>query len=330
MKSLSLRFSITAAIMAAVVYCSCTSRENSLNGKEEIKEDNEENVQTKEQFEDPTFERGLALLAPEAVNAVGVPVDTLYFSGDGSNPCWHLCCWNFENGLSQEIRKEDIYGTGFSDGTYSIFRNKDNVLTMEVISSKVYEKPREDGQNWINFLIETSFHNLYLKDFKSMIFSYDLVIQKCDMKMSDNEYNTNIHAAQCLAYLYVRNTNQASKDYMKSLWLGTGSFDNRDEGGVGKIAQTQWDLGTSTYIFGMSDEEVFGKVDFYDHKWHTCTVDVRKGIAEAINALTKNGFMTESKVDDFEVMGMNYGWELPGTFDVRSQIRNISLKTISE
>lgn len=321
-----LNITLASFVALSAMACGCANKE-ALTKEENPETGKEPAAEKVEHYADPTWDRGFSLLAPVAVNAVGVPEDTLYFTGDGKNPCWNLCCWNFENGLSQEIRKDGIYGTGFTDGTYSIFRNKDNVLTMEVISSQVYDHPRKDGENWINFLIETSFDNLKVKDFKTMIFSYDLVIQKCEMKMSDEEYNTNIHAAQCLAYLYVRNTNKESKDYMKSLWLGVGSFDNRDEGGIGKIAQTMWDIGTSTFIFGMSDEEVFGKVDFYDKKWHNCTVDVRKAINEAINALTKNGFMKESVVDDFEVMGMNYGWELPGTFDVRSQVRNFSLTT---
>jgi len=313
-------------IAMAIMAIACTAQSKDENGSSD---DNGNNNQTStkryELFDDPTLDRGMALLAPQAVNGVGVPVDTLRFKDSNEGPLWHLCCWNFENGLSKGIRKDGTYGVTFDDGTYMIARDSKNVITMDIISSKAYNgEPRKNGENWINFLLETSFNGVELKKTKVLVFSYDLIIHKCNNKNGD-AYNTNIHAAQCLAYLYVRNTNTQSKDYMSSLWLGVGSYDNRDEGGLSTIDQTQWDEGTSTYIFGMSDETVFGHVNFDDHKWHTCKVDVRKAINSAIKALTAKGVLKESQVDDFTVMGMNWGWELPGMFDVCSSVKNFSL-----
>ena len=278
-----------------------------------------------EQFPDPKIDNGMALLAPFAVNAVGVPVDTLRFEDGDSHPTWHLCCWNFENGLSKGIRTDARYGVTFDDGTYSISRDDKGVITMSVIASKAYDKPRTEGsQPWINFLIETSFENIELRKCSNLVFSYDLLILRCDNKTGD-AYSTNIHAAQCLTYLYLRNTNPESEDYMKSLWLGVGSFDNRDNGGVSLQPSTMWDVGTSTYMYGLADDRLFNTTDLLDNKWHTCKVYVKTVVKDAIRSLKEHGYMKTSVPDDFTVMGMNYGWEIPGVFDVCSQVRNFSL-----
>ena len=255
--------------------------------------------------------------------SVGVPVDTLRFEDGDSDPTWHLCCWNFENGLSKGIRTDARYGVTFDDGTYSISRDDKGVITMSVIASKAYDKPRTEGsQPWINFLIETSFENIELRKCSNLV--YDLLILRCDNKTGD-AYSTNIHAAQCLTYLYLRNTNPESEDYMKSLWLGVGSFDNRDNGGVSLQPSTMWDVGTSTYMYGLADDRLFNTTDLLDNKWHTCKVYVKTVVKDAIRSLKEHGYMKTSVPDDFTVMGMNYGWEIPGVFDVCSQVRNFSL-----
>ena len=311
-----------ALSMLCISLAACSGQEKS------EKDDDETPIVQKsyEQFDDPNLDFGMALLAPVAVNGVGVPVDTLRFADSDKAPLWHLCCWNFDNGLSKDIREDAKYGVTFDDGTYLIARDSKGVITMNVTSSNVYKEPRTDGsQPWINFLIETSFNNIEVKKCNSLVFSYDLLILKCENKMKDEEYNTNIHAAQCLAYLYCRNTNKDSEDYMKSLWLGVGSFDNRDNGGISLSPGTMWDVGTSTYMYGLADDKLFNTTNLLDNRWHTCKVYVRNAISDAIKSLKANGYMKTSVVDDFTVMGMNYGWELPGTFDVSSQIRNISL-----
>lgn len=317
-----MRFLFVGGMLVVMAVSSCSGQ-----ARNEGDEDSGGQIVKKsyEQIDDPTLERGMELLAPVAVNAVGVPVDTLRFVDSSAAPLWHLCCWNFENGLSKGIRKDARYGVTFDDGTYSISRDDKNVITMVVYGSKAYKEHRTEGsQPWINFLIETSFHNVDLKNCKSLVFSYDLAILKCENLMGDS-YNTNIHAAQCLAYLYMRNTNPASEDYMKSLWLGVGSFDNRDAGGVSLNPGTMWDVGTSTYMYGLADDKIFNTKKLDDTKWHTCKVHVRSAVEEAIKSLKANGYMKTSVPDDFTVMGMNYGWELPGTFDVISQVRNFSL-----
>lgn len=280
-----------------------------------------------EQIPDPAIRRGLALLAPQPVNGVGVKIDTLRFDENHKHPMWSLCSWDFATSLSSSNPTTTEYGITYADDAYSISRNEEGVFTMQVAASKVYKKPRTSGSDpWINFLIETSFKGLDLGKVNSMIFSYKLRIMKC-LNRTGAAYNTGIHAAQCLGYLHIHNANPASEDYGKNLWLGVGCYDNRASGGLSTTSTTQWDIGTSTFIYGMADTEVFGKVNFNQHKWHDARVDVKKAVGDAIKSLTSNGFLTGSQVDDFTVDGMNFGWELPGIFDVACQFSDFSILT---
>ena len=276
-------------------------------------------------YADPAMQDGVALLAPQPVNGVGVKIDTLRFDDNNKHPVWRLCSWDFATKLSGKNPIQTDYGITYADDSFLFARDEKGNFTMRVDASKVYETHRtSSSQPWINFLVETDFGSLPVGKANTVTFSYSLRIVRCLNRMGTS-YDTSIHAAQCLGYLYVRNTNSASSDYGKALWLGMGCFDNRGSGGLLANASTHWDLGTSTYIHQLAGEDVFGKINFNDHKWHKAKVDVKAAINDAIKSLHENGFLTDSTVDDFSIQGMNFGWELPGTFDVTSQFRDFSL-----
>ena len=274
---------------------------------------------------DPAMQRGVKLLAPKAVNGVGVPVDTLRFDDNNEAPLWNLCSWDFKTNLSGSNPQQNAtFGIAYVDDAFTFARNEEGVFTMVVEASKVYEKPRASGSEpWINFLVETSFDGVEVGKCSSLTFSYMMRVISCVNRMGMT-YNTAIHAAQCLGYLHIRNTNPERKDYGKNLWLGVGSFDNRDTNGAGD-GFLSWDAGTSTYIFSLADKAVFGNVNFNLHRWVKARVDVRSAIGQAIQGMKERGAFTDSEIDDFTVNGMNFGWELPGTFDVACQFKDFSL-----
>ena len=98
---------------------------------------------------------------------------------------------------------------------------------MKVNASRIYTENRtSSSQPWINFLVETDFGSLHVGKANTVTLSYNMRILSCINRM-ESDYDTRIHAAQYLGYLYVRNTNSTSADYNKALWLGVGCFDNR-------------------------------------------------------------------------------------------------------
>ncbi len=274
---------------------------------------------------DSAMQHGVALLAPKPVNGVGVKIDTLRFDVNHEAPLWRLCSWDFGAKLSGDEARSTQYGITYADSSYLFARDASGTFTMQVDASRIYAHHRTSSrQPWINFLVETDFPSLSVGKARSLIFSYQLRILRCVNRLGE-AYDTRIHAAQCLGYLYVRNTRTSSADCGKALWLGMGCFDNRGPGGLVADASTHWDLGTSTYIHQLPGRAIFGDVDFSDHAWHEARIDVKAAISDAIKSLQNRGFLTDSQVDDFVIQGMNFGWELPGTFDVTSQFRSFSL-----
>ena len=281
-----------------------------------------------EQLVDPAFRRGVVLLEPKPVNGRGVPADTLRLCPTAADaPCWHLASWDYRTGLDGHHPRRSRYGLTYADGAFTIARSPKSILTLSVDATKVYDAPRRSSSEpWINFLVETSFASLPLAGTTSVRLRYDLRILQCVNRMDPSDYDTAIHAAQCLCYLHLLNTNPASSDYGKRLWLGVGFFDNREPQGLTSAPLTLWDIGTSTYIYALSGRDVFGDADLTCPRWHPATVDVRAALSDAIVALKDNGHFTDARVDDFTLTDMNYGWELPGTFTVASQLRHLSLQ----
>lgn len=276
-------------------------------------------------YVDSAMQQGVALLAPKPVNGVGVKIDTLRFDRNSEPPLWRLCSWDFSTKLSGDNPAHTKYGITYADDSFLFARDAKGTFTMKVDASKVYEAHRtSSSQPWINFLVETDFGSLPVGKAQTVTFSYSLRIMRCRNRMG-TFYDTSIHAAQCLGYLYVRNTNPTSSDYGKALWLGMGCFDNRGSGGLLANASTHWDVGTSTYIHQLAGKDVYGEINFNDHRWHKAEVNVKAAIDDAIKSLHLKGFLTDSSVDDFSIQGMNFGWELPGTFDVTCQFRDFSL-----
>jgi len=59
----------------------------------------------------------------------------------------------------------------------------------------------------------------------------------------------------------------------------------------------------------------------------TIDTDLLGLMREAVEAAWARGFLSSSKQPgDYAIGGLNMGWELPGTFDVELEIRNLSLK----
>lgn len=276
---------------------------------------------------DASLRRGVVLLAPEPVQGVGVPTDTLFFDRRKSGvPEWRLCSWGFSTQLSGDHPIRSLRGVTYTDGAFSISRQAKGIITLRAEASKIYQQPRHRGSDpWINFLMETDIDSLRLADVETVHLSYDMRILSCDNHTGE-AYDPTIHAAQSLVYLFVRNVNHTSADWGKYLWLGVGFFDNRQPSGLTKQPLTLWDAGTSTYIYTLAGDDVFGTVDFGDSRWHHALVEVKIAMEDAIQSLRSKGFFTDACVDDFAVTGMNFGLELPGTFDVSCQFRRLMLK----
>ena len=275
---------------------------------------------------DPSLERGVVLLAPQAVDGKAVPVDTFYFGKTSKEPVWRLCQWSCRHDLRGAQASDTEYGVEYAGESLTIARSSDGVLTMKLDASKEYQKPRTADEPWAHILIETDLPFVPVNEYESLELTYSMRILKCD-NLTGDDYNPTIHAAQALGYFHLTNNNPQSEDYRMGMWLGVGLYDNREPGGMLQKVMSHLDKGTQTYIYCRPSACFFGEgADFADGAWHPAYVDVRETLGEALAHFKAQGLFSESDVEDFAFTSMNFGWEVPGTFDCALQAKDFSLK----
>ena len=275
---------------------------------------------------DSSLDGGVVLLAPQAVAGKGVPVDTFYFGKTSKEPVWRLCQWSCRHDLKGVLASETENGVEYASESLPMARHSDGVLTMKLDASKEYLKPRTADEPWAHILIETDLPFVPVNDYESLELTYSMRILNCENRMGE-DYNKTAHAAQALGYFHLTNNNPQSADYRMGMWLGVGLYDNREPGGMLQKVMSHLDKGTQTYIYCRPSACFFGEgTDFADGAWHPAYVNVRETLGEALAHFKARGLFSDSDVEDFAFTSMNFGWEVPGTFDCALQAKDFSLK----
>jgi hypothetical protein len=260
------------------------------------------------------------------VDGKGVPVDTFYFGKTSKEPVWRLCQWSCRHDLQGVQTSDTEYGVEYASKSLTMARHSDGVLTMKLDASKEYLKPRTADEPWAHILIETDLPFVPVNDYESLELTYSMRILKCENRMGE-DYNKTVHAAQALGYFHLTNNNPQSADYRMGMWLGVGLYDNREPGGMLQKVMSHLDKGTQTYIYCRPSACFFGEgTDFADGAWHPAYVNVRETLGEALAHFKDQGLFSDSDVEDFAFTSMNFGWEVPGTFDCALQAKDFSLK----
>ena len=284
---------------------------------------------------DISFKRGLALtpLDPAVVQANGGIekncVDTFFFRQKNVLPVWRLVQWHnkydFRNAVP--VEKEDgsiMYG----NQSKKVIWYPEGRLWLELNAGKEYDCPRKQEDMWPHLLIEQSFPRCpNIGKVKQLDFSMEIKLEKCERRMSDADYNPEIHTAQSPFYFILRNVDEQSADFNSFIWIGIPSYDYRYERMMDKEL-VSWDAGTSTYIYNLPQLTIWGDITFHDKQWHRAQADLLPLIKEAVQKMKGKGYFKDTDWEDLEITGMNFGWEIPGTFDAAVSIRNISLKVL--
>ncbi|MEE1104294.1 MAG: peptidylprolyl isomerase [Alistipes sp.] len=279
-----------------------------------------------ELISDGCFERGFALspLSPIEVQQAGgferSAVDTLRFAESEQTPVWQLCQWWSRYDLAQAQCQNHSY----TNQSKSVSL-QDGVLRLESRSSQEYESHRTGSENWVHLLIQQQLNSSpQLSRVGALRLAMDVRLDYCHNAMGE-AFDSKIHTAHAPFYLHLRNENPHSADYKKMLWVGFLSFDYRYEE-LQSTESVHWDVGTSTYIYTIPAKAVWGDVSFHDKKWHRAELDLVPHIRRAIEAMQERGEWLATRLEDLKIDEINFGWEMPGTFDAALEMRNLSLQ----
>jgi len=312
-------------IFIAALDASYRSQKESLSGKRD-----------REVFRDRMFARGFSLtpIDPKIVQQGGgfekTNVDTLYFGKGQQAPVWQLAQWYSKYTLAHvtpEIGRDS--SITYKNEGKRLTRYADGSLMLELITSKEYDHPRKNGEPWPHILLEQKFgeQSPAIGQAKELHFSMELKLVKCENKMNKGTFDGKLHTAQSPFYFVLEDCNRDSKGYGKFIWFGIPSFDYRYKSARNE-EKVSWDIGTNTYIYNVAENTLWGDISFQDGNWHKAKADILPLIRIALKKMQSKGVFTTTTLNDLKITGMNFGWEIPGTFDAAVCVKNFSLRVV--
>ena len=311
-------------IIGAILVFSCLNYSCGKSGSREI-----------EMIQDNAYNMGFALtpLHPDSVILGGgfekTYLDTLDFGQGVASPVWHIAQWhskfNLQHAKLMTASDGSVYYVN-EGGSLKVALYPDNSLLLEVNADKEYDSARISGQDWPHLLIEQKFveNRPNVGAASQLLFSMELKLEKAENKMTEGTFISSLHTAQTPFYFILQNANEKSPDYNQKIWFGIPSYDYRFTE-MNDQETVSWDIGTNTYIYNVPQRPVWGDISFQDKKWHGTEIDLKPFIIRSLLAMREKEVFLDTTLDDLTITGMNFGWEVPGTFDVAIRVKNISL-----
>jgi hypothetical protein len=284
-------------------------------------------VQKLEVIADKNFNNGIHLLGTNSANAS--PISQLYpFGKTGAEPSWTLAQWGSNFNLI-DVKPKVVSGkTSYEDpGKRISFQAKDKtvLVSMEIIGSNEYPSPRKDNQDWPHLLLAQEVRSkVRLTEIQSLLYTINARLMYDENKMGSS-LDPKLHTSQVSLYLSVQNVNKQSAAYGDFFWFGLPLYDYRYR----EIKEyAEQDLGkadaTRKFILNVAAKDLF-KGSLQDKKWVNIKKDIYPLILNAFKKAQKRGFLKDTQLSDLGIGSMNFGWEVPGTFDCGLQFNDLSL-----
>lgn len=294
---------------------------------------------------DQKFSTGFYLREWTTVNG-GPVVRHLNYGGtvaDSDTPTWTMARWwdpyDFKNAAETEIEN----GWRYSDkSSYCEMNLPTGELTMNLNSWTEYQEKfggsrSSASQNWSHFLIEQSpFLNVVKASDLTELWA-DLTFNIKEVTLFDSaHFDASLHTAQLFWYLTLANridkgaTDQGvDGDY---LWFGIPLYDYRynlietyhnvDAGVVGSTNKMIYSMSNSEYLPVSSTQGITLGKEYGIH------INILPFLKDAYVYGVTHGALQNTNFSRMYLSYMNFGWELPGSFEITSTIRNLSLTAI--
>jgi len=283
-------------------------------------------VSERELIQDNHFRRGFILW--ETKPGKHVRYGELRGFDPETAPVWGLSQWSSKLPLepAKAFRTNGFLSCSNSAKAITVKGQSD--FSMAVNSAVEYgSRARAKTDPWVHLLVEQEFDSPpRLSECSNVILHVEARLLR-SRNLHQRDYSPDFHAAQFQIFITVQNRNRQSKGFGDLLWFGIPIYDNRHRFAPEFKAQDFG--GTSKFIFTPGGQN-FATNSTHDGDWVVIDKDLLPLMREALETAWARGFLKASNaVEDYHLGGMNMGWELPGTFNVEMQVRNLSLKVKS-
>ena len=203
---------------------------------------------------------------------------------------------------------------------------------MELNAQVEYDRPRQDGESWPHTLLSQDFgpdgslvHVSELEDIV-MNMSYEITkFEDCMGKSAD----TNKHCAQLVWYITLQNRTPGHKDYGKYVWFGITLWDNRLSGAsYGGYAAEDAGKEDATHAFIYQPSSALvqpnGKCPVVN-EYRTVDFHLLEVAKTAFNTAKDRGYLGDTTWEDLYIGGMNFGFEVTGTYNIAVQIDSVGV-----
>jgi hypothetical protein len=278
-------------------------------------------------LDDPEFRRGLRIWSPQpgAHRETGI----IQPSGAGAPAAWGCAQWYSRFTLA-EASRETLPGGAcrFYDGAKSVTLGDDLILALNG-QIEYQRRAPERGDPWPHLLVEQKLttHPRF-PTLRSVPFGIEYRLLRSET-LQPPGFDPARHTAQFLLYITIQNANRESKGYGDYLWFGVPMYDARyplprrhtaaDKGSAKKLA-------TGRFIFNPGGE-TYATRPAADRVWIAIDCDLLPLMRDSLEAAWKAGFLQDSREPaDYQLGGINCGWEVTGPLDVAMQIRRLRLQ----
>lgn len=252
----------------------------------------------------------------------------LPFGCANPEPVWNIACWHSHYNWIRDGKADPVIAG--RDGSMevknparSLWRSADgSEVILKAKGSIEYEHTRRREEGWTHLLLEVLWDRpelgrLAVCKLKSLWLTMDIRLLQCENKTAG--YDPSIHAGQFVVYFNISGIRN------EAMWLGLCNMDSRflmDENR--REIVYQMDPGTNTFIIAPPQNQ-FIAGHLADGQWHSMSLDLKPVILQAYEYGRQNGAFTKTSVDKLLLNSMNFGFEIPGTFDMAAKFSNLQL-----
>jgi hypothetical protein len=266
---------------------------------------------------------GLTTLAPQNQDTI-----TPFGTGTGK-PLWRIAQWgsNFYLTEVQPQHKGDTVIYSNQGKKLGFLKEKDATsVFLYVYGSREYSEPRKNNEAWPHLLIEQNLEMpIKISQLSNIQYQISAKLLFVDMKMTEQQFDPNLHTCQVTLFLTVQNHNRESEFYGDYFWFGLPLYDVRNRYIAEYAAQDAGkDDATKKFILSVAGSKLF-EGSMHDKQWISISKDIYPLIVDAFRQTQEKGYMKESRFEDLAIGSMNVGWEVPGTFDCGIQLKGFSM-----